>query len=116
MEILRHPESTFGFSNNGIIDVANDMTRSSNMQTLFNVHSRPLTSAISISGLVGNQINDYKSTVDASVGRDFLERLRSVNNTHFRSSATGSRSAAHRFRPAVVIPRYLYLNFDGRND
>lgn len=119
-EILRHPESTWGFANNGIIDVANDMTRSSNMQTLLNVHSRAITGSLSISGLIGNQINDYKSTVDASVGRDFLEpNFVSVNNTNFRSSAT--RITQRRLiglfgRVSFDFKRYLYLNLDGRND
>jgi TonB-linked SusC/RagA family outer membrane protein len=119
-EILRHPESTWGFANNGIIDVADDMTRSSNMQTLLNIHGRPLIGSLSVSGLLGNQINDYKSTVDASVGRDFLEpNFVSVNNTNFRSSAT--RITQRRLigvfgRVSFDYKRYLYLNLDGRND
>ena len=119
-QILRHPESTWGFAERGIIDVANDMTRSSNMQTLFNVHTRPLTSSISISGLLGNQINDYKSTIDASVGRDFLEpNFVSVNNTNLRSSAT--RIAQRRLigvfgQVSLDYKKYLYLTFNGRND
>ncbi len=119
-ELLRHPSSTWGFAEKGIIDVANDMTRSSNMQTLLNVNSRPITRFLSIGGLLGNQINDYKSTVDASVGRDFLEPdFASVNNTNFRSSAT--RIAQRRLiglfgRVTFDFNRYLYVNFDGRND
>lgn len=119
-EILRHPESTWGFSEKGIIDVADDMTRSSNMQTLLNIHSRPITRSLSISGLIGNQINDYKSTVDASVGRDFLEpNFVSVNNTNLRSSAT--RITQRRLigvfgRATIDYKRYLYVTIDGRND
>ncbi|HEU4748112.1 MAG TPA: SusC/RagA family TonB-linked outer membrane protein [Gemmatimonadaceae bacterium] len=119
-EILRHPESIWGAGNNGIIDVANDMTRNTNVQTLFNVHSRPVTSAISISGLLGNQVSDYKSTVDAAVGRDFLEpNFVSVNNTNLRSSAT--RIAQRRLiglfgRLTLDYKRYLYVTLDGRND
>ena len=119
-ELLRHPSSTWGFANNGIIDVANDITRSSNAQTLLNVHSRPITRFLSIGGLLGNQINDYKTTVDASVGRDFLEPdFASVNNTNFRSSAT--RIAQRRLiglfgRLTLDFNRYLYVNIDGRND
>ncbi len=119
-EILRHPESTFGFSNNGIIDVANDMTRSSNIQTIFNVNTRALTRSISVSALVGNSINDYKSTVDASAGRDFLEpNFVSVNNTNFRTSATriSQRRLVGLFgRVSLDYKKYLYLNVDGRND
>src|SRR5688500_15671701 len=38
--LLRHPESALGTNLNGIIDVANDITRNINAQTLFNVNSR----------------------------------------------------------------------------
>jgi TonB-linked SusC/RagA family outer membrane protein len=119
-EILRHPESTWGFAERGIIDVANDMTRSSNMQTLLNIHSRPLFGSLSVSGLIGNQINDYKSTIDAQVGRDFLEpNFVSVNNTNLRGNAT--RITQRRLiglfgRVSFDYKNYLYLNFDGRND
>lgn len=119
-ELLRHPSSTWGFANNGIIDVANDITRSTNMQTVLTLHSRPITSFLSINGLVGNQISDYKSEVDASVGRDFLEPdFVSVNNTNSRSSATriSQRRLIGAFgRVTLDFKRYLYLNFDGRND
>src|SRR3990170_3811187 len=126
-EILRHPESAAppgtgasGFANNGILDIANDMTRSNNVQTVFSVHSRALTSAISVSGLVGNSVNDYKSTIDASTGRDFLEpNFVSMNNTNFRTSATriSQRRLIGLFgRVSFDYNRYLYLNFDGRND
>ena len=119
-EILRHPESTWGYANNGIIDVADDMTRSSNMQTVLNIHSRPITKSLSVTGLLGNSINDYKSTVDATVGRDFLEpNFVSVNNTNARSSATTikQRRLIGVFgRVSLDYKQYLYLNLDGRND
>ena len=126
-EILRHPESAAppgtgasGFAQNGILDIANDMTRSTNVQTVFNVHSRQLAGGLSVSALVGNAINDYKSTIDASTGRDFLEpNFVSMNNTNFRTSAT--RITQRRLiglfgRVSFDYNRYLYLNFDGRND
>ena len=119
-QILRHPESTWGFANGGIIDVADDMTRSSNMQTVLNLNSRPITRSLSVTALLGNSINDYKSTVDATVGRDFLEpNFVSVNNTNFRSSATTitQRRLIGLFgRVSLDYKKYLYLNFDGRND
>ena len=119
-EILRHPESTFGISNNGVIDVANDMTRSNNVQTVLNMFSRPLTDDISVSALVGNQINDYKSTVDAFVGRDFLEpNFVSINNTNLRSgrTSTAQRRLIGLYGQATFdYRRYLYVTVSGRND
>ena len=119
-QILRHPESTFGIANNGVIDVANDMTRSNNMQTVLSLFSRPLTEDISISGLVGNQINDYRSDIDASVGRDFLEpNFVSVNNTNLRTSrsTTTRRRLVGLYGQATVdFRQYLYVTVSGRND
>ena len=44
--ILRHPESTYGFSNNGIIDTADDITRNLSAQTLLNINPHFLTKSI----------------------------------------------------------------------
>ena len=119
-EILRHPEGAYGINLNGIIDVANDITRSSNVQTLLNVFSRPLTSDLSISGLVGNQINDHSSTVDAMLGIDFLEpNFVSVNNANTRSSrtiTTRRRLIGLYGQTTLDFRRYLYVTVAGRND
>ncbi|HEY0970768.1 MAG TPA: SusC/RagA family TonB-linked outer membrane protein [Gemmatimonadales bacterium] len=119
-EILRHPESAYGFSQNGIIDVANDVTRNLSSQALLNINPIRLTEDISVSGLVGNQIQDYKSTADALWGRDFLEpNFVSVNNTNVRSSRTtiAQRRLIGLFAQATIdYKSYLFLNFTGRND
>jgi hypothetical protein len=46
---------------NGILDQADDVTRSLNAQTLLTINPVSLAKDLSVSGLVGNQINDYKS-------------------------------------------------------
>jgi TonB-linked SusC/RagA family outer membrane protein len=118
--LLRHPESAYGFSNNGIIDQADDITRIINSQTLLNIHSRPLTSALSVSGTIGNAIQDNKSTVDAAVGRDFLDpNFVSVNNANLRSSrqSIAQRRLVSAFASVTLNWRdYLYLTATGRND
>lgn len=119
-EILRHPESAFGISQNGQIDVADDVTRSLNAQTLLNINPIALTDDISLSGLVGNQISDYKTTTDAAWGRDFLEpNFVSVNNTNVRSSRTtiAQRRLIGLFAQATLdYKNYLFVNLTGRND
>ncbi|MDQ3523436.1 MAG: SusC/RagA family TonB-linked outer membrane protein [Chloroflexota bacterium] len=119
-QILRHPESAYGNTNNGIIDVANDITRSLNSQTVLNFNRQPLTSGISISGLLGNAINDYRSNVDALKGQDFLEpNFVSVNNTFQRANLTtiAQRRLVSAFGSATVdYNRYLFLTVTGRND
>jgi TonB-linked SusC/RagA family outer membrane protein len=119
-QILRHPESAYGNTNNGIIDVANDITRSLNAQTVLNFNRQPLTSGISISGLLGNAINDYRSNVDALKGQDFLEpNFVSVNNTFQRANLTtiAQRRLVSAFGSATVdYNRYLFLTVTGRND
>lgn len=119
-EILRHPESAYGINNNGIIDVANDNTRNISAQTLLNINPLQVTDAIAISGMVGNQINDFKSTVDALWGRDFLEPdFVSVNNASVRTSRTtvAQRRLVGLFAQATIDYRnYLFVNLTGRND
>jgi TonB-linked SusC/RagA family outer membrane protein len=119
-ELLRHPQSAFGASVNGIYDVANDITRNLNAQTLLNVNSRSLTRDIAISGLIGNAISDAKATTDALKGQDFLEpNFVSVNNTNLRFNRTtiAQRRLLSLFGSATVdFRQYLYLTVTGRND
>jgi TonB-linked SusC/RagA family outer membrane protein len=118
--LLRHPESASGFTSNGIIDQADDITRNLNMQTLLNVRSRPLTSNLSVYGTLGNAIQDSKSTVDAMVGRDFLDpNFISVNNSNLRSSrqSIAQRRLVSAFASVTLDwKRYLYVTATGRND
>src|SRR5207237_5683845 len=116
---LRNPESAAGFTNNGILDLTDLITRNINAQTLFNVNSHALTNSISISGLLGHAISDFRSTADAANGRDFLDpNFVSINNTNLRSSRTTieQRRLVSGFGQAVVDFRnYLYLTVTGRN-
>lgn len=119
-QILRHPESALGFANNGILDETNDVTRNINAQTLLNFNSYNLTSDIALTGLVGNQVSDFKSTASALVGRDFLDpSFVSINNTAFRTNrtTTSQRRLVSLFGQATVSYKdYLYLTVTGRND
>ena len=117
--ILRHPESAFGFSQNGIIDVADDITRNISAQTLFNVNARQF-GPFSINGLVGHSISDFKSQTDASFGRDFLEpNFVSVNNAAVKSSRstiTQRRLVSAFGSLTLSFKEFLYLTATGRND
>ncbi|MEJ7760773.1 MAG: SusC/RagA family TonB-linked outer membrane protein [Gemmatimonadaceae bacterium] len=119
-QIVRHPESAYGTTVNGIIDQAADVTRSINAQTLLNLNSRALTRSISISGLVGNQISDYKSNTDALKGQDFLDpNFSSINNTNLRINRTtiSQRRLVGLYGQAVFdYKKYLYVTLQGRND
>ncbi|MEW5916989.1 MAG: SusC/RagA family TonB-linked outer membrane protein [Gemmatimonadota bacterium] len=119
-QILRHPESALGFTNNGILDETNDVTRNLNAQTLLNFNTYNLTSDIGITGLVGNQISDFKSTASALVGRDFLDpNFVSINNTNFRTNRTTltQRRLVSLFGQATAsYKEFLYLTLTGRND
>ena len=119
-QILRHPESAYGSTLNGILDVANDIVRNINVQTLLNVNSRALTRDLSVSGLVGNAISDAKSTTDALKGQDFLEpNFVSVNNTNlrFNRGTISQRRLMSVFGSATLdFRQYLYLTVTGRND
>src|SRR5262249_21393375 len=71
--LVRHPESVTAYTQNGILDVDNDVTRNLNAQTMLDVNGVTLGKGLSIRGMVGNAIQDNKSTVDGSEGINFLD-------------------------------------------
>jgi len=119
-QILRHPESAKGNTYNGVLDQADDITRNINVQTLLNFNGHAITKDISLTGMVGNQITDAKSTTDALKGQDFLDpNFVSINNTNQRTNRTtiAQRRLVSAFGQAVVdYKNYLYLTVTGRND
>jgi len=119
-QILRHPESLYGYSNNGMIDVADDNTRNLTAQGLFNLNHRTLWHGIGVNGLVGGSVRDDKSSVDALWGRDFLEpNFVSVNNANVRTSKTtiAQRRLMSAFGSATFdYSDYLFVTLTGRND
>src|SRR6266550_4648041 len=118
--VLRNPESAAGFASGGIIDLADVITRNINAQTLLNFNSHTLTNSISISGLLGNSIADFKTTTDAAVGTGFLDpNFISINNTSARlpKTTTEQRRLVSFFGQAALdYKNYLYLTVTGRND
>jgi TonB-linked SusC/RagA family outer membrane protein len=118
--ILRHPESQKGFAWNGVLDIADDLTRNISSQTLLNFNSYSISEDFAVSGLVGNAITDQKSVADAMTGQDFLDpNFVSINNTNLRFSQnrTEQRRVVSAFGQATVdFRRYLYLTVTGRND
>lgn len=119
-QILRHPESAYANTFNGILDEANDVTRNLNAQTLLSFSTYNITDDISISGLVGNQVSDFKSTTSALKGQDFLDpNFVSINNTSLRTNRTtiSQRRLVSLFGSTTLNFRdYLYLTATGRND
>lgn len=120
LQILRHPESVYGYAYNGVLDQATDVTRNLNAQTLLNINRRPLTDHLTISGLVGNQISDFRSKTEALKGQDFLDpNFVSINNTNLRTNRTTltQRRLVSLFGSATLdYDQYLYLTVTGRND
>ncbi|HEY7194931.1 MAG TPA: SusC/RagA family TonB-linked outer membrane protein [Gemmatimonadales bacterium] len=119
-QLVRNPESALGYTPNGLLDQADVITRNLNALTILNVTSQPLTSSLSISGLVGNQVNDLKSTTDAAVGIGFLDpNFISMNNTTTRNplTTTEQRRLVSLFGQAVLNYKdFWYLTVTGRND
>jgi TonB-linked SusC/RagA family outer membrane protein len=118
--LLRHPESAAGNAFNGLLDQADVITRNINAQTLLNIYSQALTPSLSISGLVGNQVNAFKSTTDAAVGIGFLDpNFVSMNNTTTRTpkTTTEQRRQVSFFGQAVLdYKNFWYVTVTGRND
>src|SRR5688500_6889249 len=118
--VLRNPQSAAGFQWSGVIDVADDITRNINAQTLLNLYPRDLGRGFAISGLLGNQISDFKSTNNALGGQDFLDpNFISVNNTNLRQNRTtiSQRRLLSLFGQATIdYNKYLFITVTGRND
>src|SRR5437899_1835248 len=86
-QLVRHPESAIGSTFNGLLDQADVITRNLSALTVLNVYSHPVTSSLAISGLVGNQVTDLRSTTDAATGIGWLDpNFVSMNNTSSRST------------------------------
>ena len=119
-EILRNPESALALSQVGIIDRADDVTRSINAQTLFNVNPRPIWRGLTVNGFLGNAISDYKSTTDAAAGQNFLDpNFISINSTTIRLPRTtiSQRRTISGFGSVTFDwNRYLYVTGTARND
>ncbi|MCC7055278.1 MAG: SusC/RagA family TonB-linked outer membrane protein [Gemmatimonadaceae bacterium] len=119
-QILRHPESVYGNTYNGVLDLATDVTRNLNSQTILNLHSRKLVGDFSISGLVGNSISDLRSQANALKGQDFLDpNFVSINNTVLRTNRTtlAQRRLVSAYGQATLSFRdYMFVNVTGRND
>jgi TonB-linked SusC/RagA family outer membrane protein len=120
VQVLRHPESALGISNNGILDEVDDVTRNITTQTVLNMNRFVLGNGISITGLLGHAIAANKSTVNALNGRDFLDpNFVSINNTNQRTNRTSisERRLVSVFGQTTIdYNNYLYLTLTGRND
>ncbi|MGH7626992.1 MAG: SusC/RagA family TonB-linked outer membrane protein, partial [Gemmatimonadaceae bacterium] len=118
--LLRSPGSSLGYSSNGILDQADEITRNLNAQTLLNFNSYRITHRLSISGLLGNAVTDEKTTVNALNGQDFMDpNFVSANNTRIKFNRTtlSRRRLVSLFGQAVFdYNDYLYLTAQGRND
>ena len=118
--ILRNPESAAGFSSGGILDQADVITRNINAQTYLTFNSHRLTNSISISGLLGNSIGDFKTTTDAAVGTQFLDpNFVSINNTSSRLPRTTlerRRLVSFFGQAALDYKNFLFFTVTGRND
>jgi TonB-linked SusC/RagA family outer membrane protein len=119
-QLVRDPQSAIGVTFNGLLDGADVITRNLNALTILNVYSHPLTNTLSVSGLVGNQVSDFKSTTDAQTGIGFLDpNFISMNNTSTRSTltTTDQRRLVSLFGQAVLnYQNFWYLTVSGRND
>ncbi len=121
-EIMRHPESSLGYNNGGILDMSNDITRNLNAQTVFNFNRFSLMRGLSITGLVGNSIVDNRSEYDAAQGQRFLDpNFVSMNNTDIATRAARTSVVRRRLVSAfgsatLDYNDYLYVTATARND
>ena len=120
IQILRDPESSWGFNSRGIIDQSTDVTRNIAVQNLLNFNRVALSKDVGVSVLLGNAINDNKSDVAGATGSDFIDpTFVSMNNTRNKAAVNyiTQRRLVSVFGQAQADFRdYLYLTVTGRND
>ncbi|HLA90071.1 MAG TPA: SusC/RagA family TonB-linked outer membrane protein [Gemmatimonadaceae bacterium] len=120
--ILRHPESAAGFANNGALDIADNFTRNISSQTLLNINAVQLPYGLSVSGVLGNAVNDYRDDTNAERGLNFMDpNFVSINNTDLTTRFSWNnlfrRRVVSAFGSATFdYKRYLYVTVTGRND
>ncbi len=120
--VLRHPESVQGFSNGGVLDIADNMTRNISAQTLLTFNSRQLWKGLSVSGVVGNAVKDESDNTNAERGIKFMDpNFISINNTELSTRYAWSnlfrRRVVSGFGSATFdYQHYLYVTVTGRND
>jgi TonB-linked SusC/RagA family outer membrane protein len=119
-QLVRHPESAIGFTSSGLLDQADVITRNLSALTVLNVYDHPVSSTLSISGLLGNQVTDLRTNTAAATGISWLDpNFISMNNTSTRSTlnTTEQRRVVSLFGQAVLDYRHFwYLRVTGRND
>ena len=118
--LLRHPESQMAVTQNGILDIDDDVTRNLNAQTVFSLNDLNLGKGFRFHGLLGNAVQDNKSTVDGSEGINFLDpNFVSINNTsqkYSRTIITQRRLVSGFGLGTLGYNDYLYVTLTGRND
>ncbi|MEO7360559.1 MAG: TonB-dependent receptor, partial [Gemmatimonadaceae bacterium] len=120
--LLRHPESALGNNYNGVLDVADDITRNLNAQTVFSINEQSLGKKFGFSAFVGNAISDAKSQTNALKGQDFLDpSFVSINNTNPAQRQNRTTISQRRlvgvFGSATFnYNQYAFLTVTGRND
>ena len=119
-QLVRDPGSAIGYTFNGLLDQGDVITRNLSALTLLNVYNQPITSSLSISGLVGNQVAALKTNSDFATGINWLDpNFVSMNNTANRStlSTIEQRRVVSFFGQAVFdYKNFWYLTLTGRND
>jgi TonB-linked SusC/RagA family outer membrane protein len=119
-QIVRHPESSLGFSSGGTLDQNTSVTRNISTQTLLNFNRYAITQDLGFSVMLGNSINDWRSDGAGATGTRFLDpSFVSMNNTFNRSAnnrITQQRRVGAFGQAQFDYKDYLYLTVTGRND
>ena len=117
---VRHPESAQGYNYGGILDINDDVRRNVNAQTIFNVNAFQLGKGLSVTGFVGNTVQDNHDVVDGAEGTKFLDpNFVSINNTgtkYSRTIITQRRLVGAYGQATLNFRDYFFVNVKGRND
>jgi hypothetical protein len=87
--ILRHPEASARQRQPGILDQATDVVRNLKLTDRRQLQAAQPGQGFTVSGLVGNQINAFRSNTDGLYGQQFYDpNFVSVNNAATRTNFT----------------------------
>jgi TonB-linked SusC/RagA family outer membrane protein len=120
--LLRHPESTAGYTRQGTIDVATDITRNFNLQNVLSLTPQKITKDLSVNALLGYSMQDLRSNVDAIFGENFYDpNFVSINNTlntsrGSKNTLTQRRLVSFYSQATFNYKSYLYITGTVRND
>lgn len=119
-QVLRHPESNYGYTRGGLLDVLINNTRNINLQSFFTVDKE--IGKFNANLMVGHALSDRSGWAVATSGEKFMDpNFVSINNSPQASRQSRTTQTDYRLVSAfgqlqMDWEEIVYLTITGRND